>query len=275
MRRHWRKIAHVLLLTLAVRAGLAVDFAAAQVAAASQNAKPEILQRDGQELLMLANNARAAVGAGPLKWDSALASAALQHCLRMAKEGPIAHRYAGEADLTERAGQAGAHFSTIAENVASGSWPTDPAEFQDGWMHSPGHRANLLNPQVDSVGIAVVASHGVTYAVADYSLAVPYLNQSQVEASFAQMLRAEGLSILRNNSDARAYCTRRNGERSPRFDNRPSYQVVWQNPNLGQLPQELLDQLKSRPYRQAAIASCSPQDLTGQFTVYRVAVLLY
>jgi uncharacterized protein YkwD len=54
----------------------------------------------------------------------------------------------------------------IEENVASG--PTASA-IQEAWMESPGHRENLLNPEVDSVGVAVVASDGVLYAAADYS----------------------------------------------------------------------------------------------------------
>ena len=39
-------------------------------------------------------------------------------------------------------------------------------------MQSPGHRENLLNPEVDHVGIAVVYARGVLYAVADYSAVV-------------------------------------------------------------------------------------------------------
>jgi hypothetical protein len=74
-----------------------------------------------QQLFKLANEARAAAGVGPLKWDSALAAGALLHCERMVAEGPIAHRYGGELDLTIRAQNAGAHFSLIAENVALGS----------------------------------------------------------------------------------------------------------------------------------------------------------
>ena len=42
----------------------------------------------------------------------------------------------------------------------------------DEWMQSPGHRTNLLNPDVDHVGVAVVESRGVLYAVADYERAV-------------------------------------------------------------------------------------------------------
>ena len=41
-------------------------------------------------------------------------------------------------------------------------------------MHSPGHRSNLLSPDVDHVGVAVVAARGVLYAVADYSRAVQH-----------------------------------------------------------------------------------------------------
>ena len=86
----------------------------------------------------------------------------------MAQEGPIAHQYGGEADLSGRAAQAGAHFSVIEENVAVG--PSADAIHEE-WMHSPGHRANLLRPDVDRVGVAVVAARGVLYAVADYSRA--------------------------------------------------------------------------------------------------------
>ena len=92
------------------------------------------IQPEAWQIVQLANQARAAAGAGPLTWDPALSAAARQHCLRMAAEGPISHRYGGEPDLDQRAGQAGAHFSLIEENVAVG--PT-PARIHEEWMNSP------------------------------------------------------------------------------------------------------------------------------------------
>jgi len=130
------------------------------------------VQTAAEQLFALANQTRAQAGAGRLRWDPALAAAALNHCKRMAYEGPISHRYNGEADLASRAGQAGAHFELIEENVAVG--PT-ASMIHDEWMHSPGHRSNLLNPEVDRVGVAVVASRGVLYAVADYEHGVESL----------------------------------------------------------------------------------------------------
>src|SRR5579862_8348707 len=141
------------------------------------------LQPEAKQLMALANQARAVAGARPLRWNNALAEAALKHTLRMVAEGPIAHQYPGELNLSERAGFTGAHFDLIEENVALAS---TPAAIHEGWMQSKGHRENMLNPEVDSVGIAVVASRGVLYATADYSRGVQALTQAQVESRFAE-----------------------------------------------------------------------------------------
>lgn len=235
----------------------------------AQAASRPAIQPEAWQIVELANQARAAAGAGPLTWDWALAAAARQHCLRMAAEGPIAHRYGGEPGLSERAAQAGAHFSMIEENVAAG--PT-PAAIHDEWMSSPGHRANLLNPQVDRVGVAVVASRGVLYATADYERSVPVLTRSQVEAAVAQLLRNRGVALLNDPSDARAYCVQGRGAR---VGNEPVFRMLWQAADLTQLPAELRERLASGQYSRAAVGSCPAQSDQGSFTAYRVAVLLY
>ncbi|MGH7836399.1 MAG: CAP domain-containing protein, partial [Candidatus Binataceae bacterium] len=56
----------------------------------------------------------------PLKWDDALAAAALHHAERMARESELSHQYPGEPPLSERAAHAGARFSEVAENIAVG-----------------------------------------------------------------------------------------------------------------------------------------------------------
>jgi hypothetical protein len=231
-----------------------------------QGRPPQALQPEAEQLLALANEARAAHGAGPLHWDPALALAARQHCLRMAAEGPIAHRYGGELDLSDRAGHAGAHFSLIEENVAIGP---DAAAIHEEWMNSPGHRTNLLNPDVDRVGVALVASRGVLYAVADYAHAVVQLTPAQVEATVANLVRVSGITILHDPVTARAYCAGTGGA------NQPSFLMRWQEADLTHLPQALVDRLASGNYRQAAVGSCPAENLEGSFSAYRVAVLLY
>jgi uncharacterized protein YkwD len=229
------------------------------------------LRAAAEQLFALANQSRAQTGAGPLQWDPALAEAALRHCRRMAMEGPISHRYGGELDVAGRAAQAGAHFSLIEENIAVGSYAT---QIHDGWMHSPGHRTNLLNPRVDHVGIAVVAAQGVFFAVADYEQAVPVLTPAQVEGKVASLIKMSGVPVRQETRDARAACRLDHGL-PPTTDGEPNFVMRWQGADLDHLPQELVDRLGTRDYRQAEVGSCPAQSAEGSFTVYRLAVLLY
>jgi hypothetical protein len=246
--------------------------AAGQWVSAAQNRQMGNLSAEAQQIFVLANQARAQAGVGRLEWDPALAAAALQHCLRMAAEGPIAHRYGGEPDLSERTAQAGAHFSVIEENVAVG--PTAETIHEE-WMQSPGHRANLLSPEVDRVGVAVVAARGTLYAVADYSRAVAQLSGSQVEARVAALVSASGVAILRDSSLARAACATDEGMPRTAGGPMPRFVMRWQDSDLSQLPQQLQDRLASGRYRQAAVGSCPARIAEGAFTAYRVAVVLY
>ncbi len=228
------------------------------------------MRSDSEQIFALANQARAQAGVGRLEWDPALATAALEHCRRMVQEGPIAHRYGGEADPGGRAAQAGAHFSVMEENVAIG---TSPEDVHREWMNSPAHRQNLLSPEVDHVGIAVVAARGVLYAVADYSRAVQSLSPAQVEARVAELIRPSGVTVLANPSLARAACQMNDG--MPRGGATPRFLIRWQAGELSALPQQLVDRLSSGQYRSAAVGSCPPEGVEGPFSAYRVAVLLY
>jgi uncharacterized protein YkwD len=238
----------------------------------SQEANGSDALTEAEQLFTLANQARAQAGVGQLNWDPALTAAALQHCQLMARSGPIAHQYAGEPDLETRAAQAGAHFSLVEENVAVG--PT-PAAIQDEWMHSPGHRANLLGPQVDRLGVAVVEAHGVLYAVEDFSRAVPALSRSQVEIVVSRLVSAGGVTAFSDPAPARAACASNEGSPGSGSEPQPHFIMRWQDSNLTRLPQPLADRLASGKYHQAAVGSCPPQGQQAGFTVYRVAVLLY
>jgi hypothetical protein len=250
---------------------LALGGAAIFAQSPSQARRAGTIQPEAWQIVALANQARADSGAAPLQWDEALAAAARQHCLRMAAEGPISHQYAGEPDVSARAAQAGARFSLIEENVAIG--PT-PAAIHNEWMHSPPHRENLLNPDVDRVGVAL-ASRGVLYAVADYERAVPLRSQTQVEAAIAAQLQAKGIVVLRDATLARAACTMDRGFPDSKSGPQPRFVMRWQDAEISHLPDSLINRLATGEYRSASVGSCPPQGQQGAFTAYRVAVLLY
>lgn len=263
-----RFLFRILLLLLMAASVCLVQACPAQAQAAAAQLMPGM----AEQLLALANRSRAEAGVGRLVWDEQLAAAARAHTLRMAAEGPIAHRYDGEPTLADRAGRAGAHFDSIEENVAVGS---GPAAIHEGWMHSPGHRANLLNADVNRVGIAVVFSNGVYYATADYDRSVASLSREQVEAHVAGLLMTAGLKIIPDHGAARAACLLDHGMPPGAGAAQPLFVMRWQDADLTRLPETLERQLRMRDYRRAEVGSCPARNADPGFTVYRVAVLLY
>ena len=62
----------------------------------------------------------------------------------------------GLPTLTDRAREAGYPFAHLAENVALGYLNAETVV--EGWMASKGHRANILQRDVDETGIAIARS---------------------------------------------------------------------------------------------------------------------
>jgi uncharacterized protein YkwD len=119
-----------------------------------------------RELLVSVNQARHSQGLPPLRWSNSLATAARHHAAVMAEHGTAQHSFEGELELSDRAKQAGAHFSSLSENVTQG--PT--AEFiHSQFMNSPPHRSNILDSDMDSVGIGVVEKRGQLFVVENFS----------------------------------------------------------------------------------------------------------
>jgi uncharacterized protein YkwD len=124
--------------------------------------------RAERELFASVNQARRAQGLAPLRWDESLAAAARRHANVMAEHGSALHGFEGEPSLSARAKQAGAHFSFLSENVTQG--PT-PAFIHSQFMKSPPHRANIVDTDMDSIGVGVVEHGGQLFAVEDFSQA--------------------------------------------------------------------------------------------------------
>ncbi|UCH74834.1 MAG: hypothetical protein JSU82_02990 [Rhodospirillales bacterium] len=107
-----------------------------------------------EEVVRLTNAERRKRGLGPLMRNRDLTRSAQFHAEFMARNDCFAHRCPKEPALAQRARNAGYRYRGVAENIAAGS-PT-PAEVVRGWMESPGHRANILHPDMREIGIGYV-----------------------------------------------------------------------------------------------------------------------
>jgi uncharacterized protein YkwD len=112
-------------------------------------------------VLALANEARARARrcgskpfqpAPPLKLVSQLSDAARAHSQDLARHSKLAHEGTDGSTPAVRVTRARYAWRLVGENVASG--PTTAEEVMAGWLASPGHCENLMNPRFTDMGIA-------------------------------------------------------------------------------------------------------------------------
>lgn len=225
-------------------------------------------QDDARRIFNLTNQDRRAQGLQPLQWNAALAAAAQRHAELMAREGRISHQYSGEPEVMQRAAQAGAHFEAIAENVAMA--PT-AGDVESSWMHSTPHRANILDPKMDALGVGVARRGEDLYAVEDFAEAAQALSAKQVEGRVRAMLREDGIDGSVAPQAAEEACAMARG--MPAGTN-ARLMIRMQTADLEQLQSQIRRQMSGGHYTRAAVGACKPMG-EGAFTIYRVAVLLY
>jgi uncharacterized protein YkwD len=112
-----------------------------------------------QAILREVNAARAGMGLPPLRLDQRLSRAAALHARDMLDTGRMSHQGRDGSDPGQRLGRAGYRWSTYRENVAAGQM--DPREVMYAWMTSPGHRANILAPDVTQIGVGFAGGPGM------------------------------------------------------------------------------------------------------------------
>ncbi|MET8827092.1 sigma-70 family RNA polymerase sigma factor [Streptomyces sp. NPDC004610] len=110
------------------------------------------------QVLALVNDERAQAGCSPVRQNGTLDTAAQRHSADMAARDFFDHTNPDGADPGDRITAAGYRWSTYAENIARGQ--QSAAQVMQGWMDSPGHRANILNCSVKEMGLGVHEGSG-------------------------------------------------------------------------------------------------------------------
>jgi uncharacterized protein YkwD len=144
------------------------------------------------------NQERASRGIPELKWNDKLMQSARKHTERMKAAHALTHQVDGEPVLLQRIATTGLRFNASAENVA---YATNPDDLHPGWMHSEGHRRNILNPQYNSIGIGVLKSGNVYYATQNFAHVTSEDNKTTAEDRLAkavnQLRASRGMAPVR------------------------------------------------------------------------------
>lgn len=118
-------------------------------------------QAEGQALLQQVNamrgqqrqcGAQAFAAAAPLVWNDSLGDTAHTHSRAMANGNFFSHQDRDGRTPGDRAELAGYSGQRVGENIAAGQ--DAAARVVAGWLASPGHCANLMNPQFSELGAA-------------------------------------------------------------------------------------------------------------------------
>ena len=232
------------------------------------------LQAQDQENLAhrifdLTNQDREAHGLQALRWSDDLASAAQAHAERMVFAGYLSHDYPGEPGLVQRTSQAGAHFQAVDENIATGF---SPSGLNNEWMHSPTHRANILDPRMTTVGVGLVEHNNTLFAVEDFSDASEALSPRHVEHQVGELLRQQGIAPTAPRHAAALACESNSGY-PPGVDGR--LVIRFDTGDLSHLPGGVISQLRSGSFHSASVAACGSDNSQPGFTTFRVAIVLY
>ena len=109
-----------------------------------------------EKIVVEMNRERASHGLRPLRVNDELSEAAVDRIDDMFTKHYFNHVSPDGIKPWTWADKRGYNYREFGENLAVG-YPT-AAAVVDGWMHSPGHRANVLKPVFDEVGVAVAAA---------------------------------------------------------------------------------------------------------------------
>ena len=128
-------------------------------------------------MLCLVNRVRERYGLGPLAYNPELRRSATGHSQDMVVHRYFSHEGPSGSTVGTRIASAGylARFSTyfVGENIGGGGQKEgSPLAVFRSWMHSPPHRANMLDPDFHDFGVGVARGYpeGGGAAAATYTL---------------------------------------------------------------------------------------------------------
>jgi uncharacterized protein YkwD len=107
----------------------------------------------------------------PLKWDTKLETAAINHARDMYKNNYLTHTNSKGQTIKQRIEAAGYKLRgtySYGENIASGQRSID--RVIQGWLQSEGHCKNLMNPAFKDIG----AAQFNYYWVQEFAMHIPF-----------------------------------------------------------------------------------------------------
>ena len=122
--------------------------------------QPEENRSFAMQVIELVNQERAKEGLSVLVYDAGIEKAALVRAKETEKS--FSHTRPDGRTFSTALTEAGVTFRGAGENIAYGQ--RTPEQVMEGWMNSPGHRANIMNKDYSKIGVGYYQNaNGVNY----------------------------------------------------------------------------------------------------------------
>jgi uncharacterized protein YkwD len=250
------------------------------VAAADFQPSPAYDAEAEHRLLKLVNRDRAKAGLAPLRKDEGLTQAAREHGAAMAAQKKLSHQFSGEPNLVHRlAANTKTRLDQAGENVAFAG-TVDQA--QDNLMHSPPHRANLLNANYNVVGFSVVRSGSLLYVTQDFGHSLPSHSDEEEDVLVGRSVdhirsqaRLPGLERMDSSEAADTACAMAKADSLKTPAPRSRTVVRYTTPEPQTIPAEASRAIGNASLHAVAVGSCYARSATYPTGVYWVVLLFY
>jgi uncharacterized protein YkwD len=276
--RHDCKPKSQTLIRLCCLIGVAFSFTLGAYPQAANNAAAE------QRLFSLINQERVKEGLAPLQFDERLAVAARKHTQLMIQDASLSHQIEGEDPLQLRLSDENVRSDHAAENIASDSEDIEVAHVM--LMQSPPHRANILGPQFNAVGIGVLKTDDLYYLTEDFANVLPSYSEPEADSAAQQAIsdyaKSQGLpepkrkpqSKLRQMACDMAPDDKLDGQKAHDIPSVTSA-IAWNASDLEKLPPNL-KRLLAQPLTSGySLGVCFAPSVTHPGGVYWLVMVVY
>ncbi len=276
----------IAVLAIALATGVATlavppSMAAEQPGAASNSQPSPTYDTEAErQLLDMANRERAKAGLSPLQKDEGLTQAARAHATAMAAQQKLSHQLSGEPNLEHRlAANTKTQLDHAGENVA---FAPSVDQAQDSLMHSPPHRANLLNAGYNIAGFSVVRSGSLLYVTQDFGHSLTTYSDNEAEVLIGRSLdrlraqsRLPGLQRMDGKEAASTACAMAEADslRTAAPKAREILRYTTSQPQV--IPENSSRAIQNRAVRSFAVGSCYARTRSYPTGMYWVAILFY
>jgi uncharacterized protein YkwD len=142
-----------------------------------------------EALFNLINEEREKNGLPGLRLSSGLSSLARQHSQEMAAQNRLSHFSSDDKSYSDRLVSQGFFFIQAGENIAR-SETFNPFVIHQSMMTSPEHRANILHPDFDEIGLGVAQGEGGNYFITqDFIQSLPVLTDEEARNKIISMIQ--------------------------------------------------------------------------------------